>query len=42
MCGRFAFTLPNEAMAQLFSAVPGNDLPEGARFNICPTQTIAV
>ena len=27
MCGRFAVTLPPDAMAQLFQAVPGNDLP---------------
>jgi len=42
MCGRFALTLPTEAMAQLFDALPSNDLPEGERFNICPTQQIAV
>lgn len=42
MCGRFAITLPDEAMAQLFDAVTGNDLPEGPRFNVCPTQDIAV
>ncbi|WP_343081739.1 SOS response-associated peptidase [Ostreiculturibacter nitratireducens] len=42
MCGRFAITLPPEAMARLFEAVPGNDVPGGERFNVCPTQTIAV
>lgn len=42
MCGRFAITLPPEAMAHLFDAVPGNDVPGGERFNVCPTQTIAV
>jgi putative SOS response-associated peptidase YedK len=42
MCGRFAITLPKEAMVQLFEAVPGNDLPDGPRFNICPTNTVAV
>lgn len=42
MCGRFALTLPHEAMAQLFDAVLSNDLPEVERFNICPTQDIAV
>lgn len=42
MCGRFAHTLPTEAMAQLFAATPSNDLPEGARYNVCPTQDIAV
>lgn len=42
MCGRFAITLPDDAMARLFSAVPGNDLPPVPRFNVCPTQTVAV
>ena len=42
MCGRIANTLPVDAMARLFSAVPGNDLPAGARLNICPTEPLAV
>lgn len=42
MCGRFAITLPPEAMARLFDATPGNDLPQGACFNVCPTQPVAV
>ena len=42
MCGRFTITHPNEALAALFDAVTGNDLPVEPRFNICPTQTIAV
>ncbi|MDZ4095961.1 MAG: SOS response-associated peptidase [Paracoccaceae bacterium] len=42
MCGRFTLTHPNEALARLFDAVPGNDLPEGPRYNICPTQRVAV
>lgn len=42
MCGRFAITLPTEAMAQLFEATPSNDLPEVERFNVCPTTQIAV
>jgi putative SOS response-associated peptidase YedK len=41
MCGRFALTLPNDAMAQLFAARPANDLPDTPRFNICPTQSVA-
>ena len=41
MCGRFAITLPNDAMAQLFAATPSNDLPEGENFNVCPTNRIA-
>jgi len=35
-------THPNEALAALFDAVPGNDLPEVPRFNICPTNPVAV
>ncbi len=42
MCGRMTMTHPTDAMAQLFEAVPSNDLPDGERFNICPTQTLAV
>lgn len=34
MCGRFAITLPPEAMARMFDAVPGNDVPQGARYNV--------
>ena len=41
MCGRFAVTLPPDAMAQLFAAIPGNDLPEGPNFNVCPTTQIS-
>ncbi|RAP40824.1 DUF159 family protein [Rhodovulum viride] len=40
MCGRFAITMPTEAMAELFGAVPGNDLPGGPDYNICPTDTV--
>lgn len=42
MCGRFTLTHPNDAVARLFEAAPANDLPEGPRFNICPTQPVAV
>lgn len=42
MCGRFAVTLPQDAMAQLFEATPANDLPHGENYNICPTNTLAV
>jgi len=42
MCGRFAITLPDDAMAHLFDAVPGNDLPDPERYNICPTTSITV
>ncbi|MHA6325558.1 SOS response-associated peptidase [Roseivivax sp. CAU 1753] len=42
MCGRFAITLPPDAMAQLFAARPANDLPEVPNFNVCPTNAIHV
>ena len=42
MCGRITLTHPNDALAQMFAATPGNDLPEVPRFNVCPTQTIPV
>jgi putative SOS response-associated peptidase YedK len=42
MCGRFTITHPNQALAQLFDAVPSNDVPSGARYNVCPTHDIAV
>lgn len=35
-------THPIDAMARLFSAVPDTDLPEVPRYNICPTQNVAV
>ena len=40
MCGRFALTLPSDAMAQLFNAAPANDLPHVPNFNICPTNSV--
>jgi putative SOS response-associated peptidase YedK len=42
MCGRFTITHPNEALAAMFAALPGNDLPLGPNFNVCPTNTVAV
>jgi len=42
MCGRFAVTLPNDAMAQLFQAAPANNLPEVPNFNVCPTTGVHV
>ena len=42
MCGRFAVTLPNDAMAQLFAAAPANDLPDVPNFNVCPTNPVHV
>lgn len=42
MCGRFAITLPDDAMVRLFGATPANDLPPVPRYNICPTQPVAV
>ncbi|MGH1353470.1 MAG: SOS response-associated peptidase [Thalassovita sp.] len=42
MCGRLANTLPNDAMAQLFSAMPANALPEVPNYNVCPTTLVQV
>ncbi|WP_187429451.1 SOS response-associated protein YedK [Roseobacter fucihabitans] len=42
MCGRLALTLPSDAMAQMFGAQPGNDLPSVPNYNICPTDQIHV
>ncbi|WP_299146172.1 SOS response-associated peptidase [uncultured Tateyamaria sp.] len=42
MCGRFAVTLPPDAMAQLFAAVPANDLPDVPNYNVCPTNAVHV
>ncbi len=42
MCGRFAITLPPDAMAQLFEAAPANDLPHVPNYNVCPTNTVHV
>lgn len=40
MCGRFAVTLPPDAMAQLFAATPANDLPQVPNYNVCPTNLV--
>lgn len=40
MCGRFALTLPADAMAALFAAAPANDHPPVPDYNICPTRPI--
>ncbi|MGJ8583790.1 MAG: SOS response-associated peptidase [Marinosulfonomonas sp.] len=42
MCGRFAVTLPPEAMAQLFKAAPANALPDVPNYNVCPTSQVHV
>ncbi len=41
MCGRFAVTLPVDAMSQLFDCAPANDLPDVPRYNVCPTQKVS-
>ncbi len=41
MCGRFVLAKPAAEMAHLFEALPGNDLPEEANWNVCPTQKVA-
>ncbi|SLN37695.1 Putative SOS response-associated peptidase YedK [Roseisalinus antarcticus] len=35
-----AITLPHEAMAQIFDAVPSNDLPPVPDYNVCPTVQV--
>ena len=40
MCGRFALTLPDDAMASLFEATLSNDLAPLPNYNICPTNMI--
>lgn len=40
MCGRYANTLPDDAMARLFQAAPANDLPRNPNYNICPTNAV--
>jgi len=40
MCGRFALTMPQDAMALLFAALPSNALPEVPNYNICPTNQV--
>ena len=42
MCGRFAITIPSDAMSQLFAAQPFNNLPDVPNFNVCPTNFIHV
>ncbi|WP_072705394.1 SOS response-associated peptidase [Donghicola eburneus] len=42
MCGRFAITLPDQAMANVFDAAPSNDLPDTPNYNVCPTNTVHV
>ena len=42
MCGRFAITLPTDAMAQLFAAKPANDLPQVPNYNVGPTTQVHV
>jgi putative SOS response-associated peptidase YedK len=42
MCGRFAITLPHDAVAQIFDARPANDLPETPNYNVCPTNQVHV
>jgi putative SOS response-associated peptidase YedK len=42
MCGRFAVTLPPDAMAQLFEASPANNLPDVPNYNVCPTTQVHV
>ena len=40
MCGRFALSLPQDALVNIFQAKPFNSLPELPNYNICPTTSI--
>ncbi|MFQ5624005.1 MAG: SOS response-associated peptidase, partial [Paracoccaceae bacterium] len=40
MCGRFAITLPADAVAGLFDAAIGDLPPQEPRYNVCPTQPV--
>ena len=43
MCGRFALTLPHDAVAGMFGAAPDPSLiMRGPRYNICPAQEVEV
>ncbi|KIN70863.1 hypothetical protein Z945_3327 [Sulfitobacter noctilucae] len=42
MCGRMAVTLPPDAMAQIFTASPANDLPQVPNYNVCPTNQVHI
>ncbi len=33
--------MPHDAMAQLFNAVPANDLPDVPNYNVCPTDAVS-
>ena len=40
MCGRYVLTAASAEMARAFAAAPANDLPDGPRWNVCPTTTV--
>lgn len=40
MCGRFALTMPDDAVARLFDARLSNDSATARGQNICPTQAV--
>ncbi len=42
MCGRFAIKVSSDVMAQMFEALPSNDLPTVPNYNVCPTDRIHV
>jgi putative SOS response-associated peptidase YedK len=41
MCGRFSLLMPVDAMAQMFAALPANNLPVTPNYNICPTNNVS-
>ena len=42
MCGRMIITTPHDEMAQIFAAIPANDLPETPNYNVCPTNDVTI
>lgn len=42
MCGRFALTLPDQSVRQMFQVRTGPDQKTAPRYNICPTQPVDV
>lgn len=40
MCGRFNMT--NDPLTRLFMALVGQDMPEGDRLNVAPTETVPI
>ena len=41
-CGRYVITLPHDAVARMFEAVPSNDLPHVPNYNVRPTNDVPI